>query len=76
MLIVNKRQVRSTVHGLLAEASDLGLRPGDWPDFISVVDDQNEGFIFQKSWPEYFHTDMVSYHYRTRNGHELIVLND
>ncbi len=34
---------------LTAEASEIGLAPGEWPDFIAVLDDQDEGFLFLKA---------------------------
>ena len=32
--------------GLITEASDAGLRPGEWPDWISVLDENREGFLY------------------------------
>src|SRR5512146_2355413 len=50
MLTVSKEQVH-LVEGkpvLLAEASELGLAVGEWPDFVAVLDATQEGFLFQK----------------------------
>lgn len=57
---------------LLAEASTIGLGVGFFPDFISVVDEKNSGFLFQKERV----SDEVAI-YTTRDGRfQLHVLND
>lgn len=28
---------------LLGEASEMGLAPGEWPDYIAALDEQQEG---------------------------------
>ena len=32
---------------ITAEASEIGLQPGYWPDFIAILDENNEGFLVQ-----------------------------
>ena len=58
---------------LVAEASELGLPPGEWPEFIAVVDDKEEGFLFLRAY-------MMAgggYCYQTRDGAvSLTVFND
>jgi hypothetical protein len=77
MHIVNKRQVMLIEGKLMAEASCLDLKPGEWPDFISVVDDNNEGYLFNKS-RQMIHGGMFGgYIYQTVNGGVILeVLND
>lgn len=74
MHTVNKSQV-DIVKGrpeLFAEASEIGLVPGEWPDFIAVLDDAGEGFLFQRIF-RHEH----SAKYRTADGRfALTVLND
>ena len=58
---------------LVAEASELGLAPGVWPDFIAVVDDDGEGFLFERSYMR----AGGSWCYRTKDGLvSLLVFND
>lgn len=76
MIVVNKADVMLFESGLFAEASSLGLKPGEWPDFISVVDDNNEGFLFQKSRPETHDGELVGHLYFTKGGAQLTVAND
>ena len=58
--------------GLLTEASSCGLKPGEWPMFIAVLDDSNNGFLFQQ-----MQVDEEGGKYQTKDGSfELIVLND
>jgi len=77
MKVVNKSQVSFTGTKLVGEASTMGILPGEWPDFIGVVDDKNEGFLFQKGIPDVNGRDVMGYHYYDRNmGAELLVIND
>jgi len=84
---INTSQVCSTDKGnLVTEASTLGLKPGEWPDFIALVNDEDEGFLFQKGASnhsftnrgtsnEEIHFDGFDYFLTTGNG-KLIVFND
>ena len=77
MIVVNKADVMLFEGGLITEASTIGIKPGEaWPDFISVVDDHNEGFLFQKSRPETHDGELVGYLYFTNGGAQLTVAND
>ena len=48
----------------VTEASDIGLRPGDWPEHIEIVDEQSKGVLVEFSrleekegevlWAEYY----------------------
>ena len=74
MLTVNKAQVRLIDGKLMGEASEMGLAPGEWPDFIAVVDDAGKGFLFQR---EQISLRDGVVHYRDRAaGVELLVIND
>ena len=57
---------------LCTEASTIGLTPGEWPQFISVVDDAGEGFIFGPP----SHKSDCAYEYPSRTGVRLLVVND
>ncbi len=73
MLIIEKGQT-VLVNGrtLTAEASDLEMPPGEWPDFIAVMDMQNKGFLFQK-----ISVDEEMGRYTTEDGSfELHIFND
>lgn len=73
MLTIKKSEVSFIDSTLLAtEASGIGLAPGEWPDFISVLDNNNEGFLFMKSEI----LELVGM-YQTKDGHyRLHVWND
>lgn len=73
MIVTDKADYQLTSdNALLTEASMIGLAPGEWPDFISVVDESNRGFLFQRGWvrPDGVHV------YQTRGGAQLRILND
>jgi len=74
---VNRKQVTYMEQGeVTAEASSLGLTPGDWPDFIAVVDERDEGFLFGPGIM-FMHGDEVGgYEYQNVNGLKLTVFND
>lgn len=79
MLVVKKDQTTQVVGeaALVAEASELGLRPGEWPQFIAVVDDANEGFLFERGNFRVQNEELMAVTYRTQHGEfELTVLND
>ena len=75
MHLVTKDQV-GIVEGkreLVAEASEIGLSPGEWPEFIAVVDESAEGFLFQRVYI----LEGGGYRYQTKNGAvNLTVFND
>lgn len=57
-----------------AEASELGLTPGEWPDFIAVMHDAQptEGVLFRRvAAPA-----AAAVSYRTNGGVLLTVFND
>jgi hypothetical protein len=76
MVIVNKAQVSLQGNKLVSEASSMGLRPGDWPYFIGVVDNSGAGFMFERSTEIIHNGEFGGYNYRTRAGAHLIVFND
>lgn len=45
MFETNRKNFIYTPEGISAEASDLRLRPGEWPDFIAILDESNAGFL-------------------------------
>ncbi|MCP4201839.1 MAG: hypothetical protein GY769_07895 [bacterium] len=79
MYVVNKSQVdlMKGNRGLVTEASDVGLAPGDWPQTIAVLDDRNEGYLFFRGARIDNHGDLGGFNYRTRDGRfALTVFND
>lgn len=74
--IVNKSQVMLDGTALVGEASTMNLAPGEWPEFVSVIDDQNEGFLFQRSCRMDFGGEFAGYVYLTKGGAKLTVWND
>lgn len=77
MLIINKSLVHLADNKLFAEASTIGLGPGEWPDFITVViTDGDNGVLFHKSYPEMGGGDIQSYIYSSNSGARLIIHND
>jgi len=57
-----------------AEASELGLPPGQWPEFIAVMHDARpkEGALFCRDATH----DGTAVPYRTKSGVTLTVFND
>jgi hypothetical protein len=78
MLTINKRStdlVESNV--LTTEASTIGLKPGEWPDFIAVVNDANNGFLFGNPQDMFNHGELGAVNYTTKDGaFHLTVFND
>ncbi len=46
MFVVKKQDVFPVGTNLVCEASTIGLGPGEWPDFVAVVDEKGSGFLF------------------------------
>ena len=78
MVTVNKSQFSLNGKTLVTEASTIGLPPGEWPDFIAVVDDANTGFLFgPEKKNETYGEDLTGVRYFSRVGSvELLVVND
>lgn len=77
MLTVNKSQVELVDGKLIGEASTMGLAPGEWPDFIAVVDDGGKGFLFQRGGRLAGAGAEYGYGYFSRaSGDVLEVIND
>lgn len=76
MVVVNKSQVTLSGNKLIGEASTFGLGVGEWPDFISVVDDGGSGFLFQRGSRIVHGGEVAGMTYWTKAGIELTVFND
>lgn len=79
MVVVKKDQTTQMVgaNELYADASDLGLKPGEWPQFIAVVDDENEGYLFERGNLHVQNEELMAVTYRSLDGAiELMVMND
>lgn len=79
MLMINKRQttLAGDKMGLVTEASALGLVPGEWPGMVAVLDDANEGFLFQGGYSILGNGELQAYKYYTRDGNfSLTIFND
>lgn len=62
---------------LVTEASTLGLPPGDWPMFLALLDEKDEGLLFIRSEPVEKNHPEFGYVYRTKTGAvPLTVFND
>lgn len=80
MVRINRRAVCPSDDGaaIVAEASTIGLAPGEWPDWIAVVDEQNRGVLFgfprqERGWAG----DVQAVHYTSEHtAIELVVVND
>lgn len=51
----------------VTEASDVGLEPGEWPDFLVVTG----GILFQRGTAD----ECGSYRYWSKQGESLLVIN-
>jgi hypothetical protein len=77
MVVVNKKQLTLSGEKLVGEASSIGLALGQWPDFIAVLDDQNEGFLFERgTYPQFERGELIAQSYYSQQGFELSILND
>ena len=78
---VTNTLVTVTETGFVTEASTAGLKPGEWPSHIAVVEptDRNLGVIFHKSAPILHHGEFHGFVYAAQgaNTHlSLTVIND
>jgi len=62
---------------LITEASMAGIAPGELPDFIAVVNDNDRGFLFFNPQPDIHNGEVAGLYYQSRTGNEkLLVIND
>ena len=64
---------------IVADASELGLKPGEWPDFITITDEEHQGYLLMRATPEVTQIgDIIYYRYYDRAGHLPVVkiIND
>lgn len=75
---VKKSDVLIVNGEMVAEASSIGFKVGEWPDFIILADEDGDGLLFKKNAPEMHEgTDqLISYLYLAGDGRRLIVMND
>ncbi len=76
--LVEASQVQITNEGqrAIAEASTIGLKPGQWPEFIGVMRG-NEGNLFQKGAADVSASNEVAgVNYWSKQGLHLLVIND
>lgn len=59
-----------------AEASDLGLAPGEWPDFIAALNERDSGMLFLRGRELSENGDLRGFVYTTLGGFRLTVFND
>jgi hypothetical protein len=76
MFTVNKNQVDLINGKLVGEASTMGIPPGEVPDWIAVLDDQNEGFLFGFPVVDIHNEEVTGWNYHTNNGLQMLVIND
>lgn len=76
MIIVNK-SLLSLVNGqLVGEASTMGLKPGEWPTHISVVNDAGNGYLFMRGQADRSHGELHGFNYVAQDGTRMLVVND
>jgi len=65
-------------HLFIAEASSIGLKPGQWPEYIFVMPKIGNGMVFQRRSPITSQDgDLRAVKYLQQLGcAELVVLND
>ena len=51
MLTIAAQQITLVGNGFFADASQLGLFPGEWPNKIVLVNNRSEGMVFLRSLP-------------------------
>lgn len=68
---------------VVTEASQAGLRPGEWPDFLTVTSEArpNSGFLFLRDDRPSVDAEgeIIAYTYRgqmTATGFSIVLLND
>jgi hypothetical protein len=81
MFTISKTQVDLNLDGQIpefyTEASDIGLRAGEWPDFVAVLDEKNEGWLFMKEAPVIRNDELAAYRYSTKSGNMILtIIND
>ncbi len=80
MFVVDKSNVELIGNKLVAEASTIGLRPGEWPDFVAVIDKEGKGFLFGPNYRDHrsaIGNEFLSREYFSRASQvSLDILND
>ncbi len=61
---------------LVAEASEIGLKPGVWPNQIGMNVGPNGIEIFNRANPAKHADQFTGYDYTSTKGRSLLVLND
>jgi len=69
--VLHEDEVEVCGKELVAEASQLGLAPGDWPRSIGIINDDRVGKLYR--WRRVDERCAV---YETVPGERLVVLND
>ena len=64
--------------GITADASDVGLAPGQWPDFIAITDEKGSGFLVRLARLEKADGDVIYASYQRQTGSlpEVRIYND
>ncbi len=75
---IDKTQITPSVDGksLVTEASDIGLHPGEWPEWIRIMGAVNDGFLYRRGREMTRYEEFIGYEYERGDGHLLIVFND
>ena len=55
----------------IAEASSIGLKPGEWPEQISL-----RGEVWEKNFVQTHEDEILAYDYVTERGNRITILND
>lgn len=79
MLVVNKKDVtfNPATFSAGAEASSLGLAPGEWPQFVSIVNDKGDGFLLGPGVAFYHNEEFGGMEYQSPHSRlKLDIYND
>lgn len=75
MRIARDQIIEVEAHRFMADASDLGLRVGEWP--ASFETDAGNGQPFVRQGPKYHEGELIGYSYRQSLGCiSLTIQND
>ena len=73
--MTNLNWYEAPIHKTTVEASDLGLRPGVWPDTITVKDEKGQEVVLTRGGQINEKVQNLGWFYHG-NRHTVLVFND
>lgn len=79
MFPVSRKQIAAAKvddYTVVAEASTIGFKPGEWPDFLAVMQNdsfEGDGWLFKRDFTP---DEYGAFTYRHQAGFKIVVLND